>query len=250
MAARGSGTAVVAVALLVGATALLARSGGAPPGNPVGLRLPAPVVDPPSPASAEPARVVFSGGCFWGVQAVFQHVEGVLSATSGYAGGTAATASYGIVSTGRTGHAESVLVAYDPSRVSFGQLLQVFFSVAHDPTQLDRQGPDHGPQYRSAIWTTTERQRRTAQAYVDQLTEAGAFERPIVTELNPLEGFWPAEEYHQDYLVKHPHQPYIVINDLPKLEDLRETFPDLWREDPVGWSADAGVAQGSGAGVR
>lgn len=243
----GIRSAVAVVGVLAGAAVLLAR-GAMPAGGGAGTRLPAPVVDPVDTAARE--TVVLSGGCFWGVQAVFQHVDGVLSATSGYAGGSANTATYEVVSTGTTGHAESVLVEYDPSEVSFGQLLQVFFSVAHDPTQLDRQGPDHGPQYRSAIWTTTEEQRRTARAYMDQLTEAGTFHRPIVTELNPLEGFWPAEDYHQDYLLHHPSQPYIVINDLPKLENLQRTFPDLWREDPVGWSRDATVTPSSTASGR
>ena len=177
--------------------------------------------------------MVFSGGCFWGVQAVFEHVKGVLNATAGYAGGGASTATYEQVSTGRTGHAESVRVVYEPSQVSFGQLLQVFFFVVHDPTELNRQGPDHGPQYRSAIWYTTPEQARAARAYIDQLTAAKAFARPIVTQVNAFEGFSPSETYHQDYLIHHPHQLYIVINDLPKVAYLDRDFPSLWREQPV-----------------
>lgn len=203
-----------------------ARSGG--------VQLPAPAVDP-SPAQSGPQVIVFSGGCFWGVQAVFQHVKGVLSATAGYTGGDAATATYPQVSTGRTGHAESVRVAYDPTRVSFGRLLQIFFSVVHDPTELNRQGPDDGTQYRSAIWTTTPQQTRTANAYISQLTQARSFPRPIVTQVRALHGFYRAETYHQDYLIHHPDQAYIVINDIPKVNALRREFPSLWRGTPAPW---------------
>ena len=181
-------------------------------------------------ASSSRATAVFAGGCFWGTQAVFEHVRGVVRVTAGYAGGAAARASYDDVSTGSTGHAESVQVEYDPSLVSYGDLLRVFFAVAHDPTQLNRQGPDVGPQYRSAIFYTTEEQQRTARAYIAQLERAKVFSKPIVTEVAPLAGFYPAEAYHQDYLVRHPDAPYIVINDLPKLEHLKKALPELYRE--------------------
>ncbi|MGE5091010.1 MAG: peptide-methionine (S)-S-oxide reductase MsrA [Bacillota bacterium] len=184
----------------------------------------------PGLASGGPEEVaVFSGGCFWGVEAVFEHVKGVKHAESGYAGGVAATANYEAVSTGDTGHAESVRVVFDPSEVSYAQLLQVFFSVAHDPTQLNYQGPDHGPQYRSAIWYTSEAQKRTAEAYIAQLTRAHTFRKPIVTEVKPLSGFYLAEAYHQDYATRHPDAPYIVYNDAPKVEHLKKDLPALYR---------------------
>ena len=183
--------------------------------------------------------VVFSGGCFWGVQAVFAHIRGVESATSGYAGGERRTAEYQIVSTGRTGHAESVQVVFDPSQVSFDQLLDVFFKVVHDPTQRNRQGPDVGTQYRSAIWFTSRVQEREARHAISVLTREHYFSRPIVTEVAPLDGFFPAEDYHQDYYFAHPNQPYIVINDRPKVAQLHHDFPDLWRDDAVRWHAAA-----------
>lgn len=166
---------------------------------------------------------VLAGGCFWGVEAVFEHVKGVISVESGYAGGAAATAQYESVGTGRTGHAESVRVTFDPSQVSYGQLLKVFFSVAHDPTEVDRQGPDVGTQYRSAIFYANAEQKRIAEAYIEQLNKSKTFSRPIATQLTRLEAFYEAEDYHQDYLAHHPDQPYIVINDLPKVENLRKT---------------------------
>jgi peptide-methionine (S)-S-oxide reductase len=171
---------------------------------------------------------VFAGGCFWGVEGVFRHVKGVSSAVSGYAGGTTKNPDYDMVSTGTTGHAESVQVVYDPSQVSYGQLLQVFFSVAHDPTQLNRQGPDHGTQYRSAIFTTNTEQKRVATAYVAQLDRAKAFPRPIVTEIVALPTFYPAEAYHQNFLALNPTYPYIVYNDLPKIANLKTEFPTLY----------------------
>lgn len=192
------------------------------------VALPAPALDQAS--AAGDAVAVFAGGCFWGVQAVFEHIKGVQSATSGYAGGTARSPSYEDVSSGTTGHAESVRVVYDPKVVTYGDLLQVFFSVAHDPTQLNRQGPDVGPNYRSAIFYVSEEQRRLAQAYIDQLTKAKVFPRPIVTQVAPLRGFYPAEAYHQDYALHHPDNPYIVINDAPKVANLRKQFPALYRE--------------------
>jgi peptide-methionine (S)-S-oxide reductase len=176
---------------------------------------------------------VLAGGCFWGMQAVFEHVKGVTRVTAGYAGGSANTATYEQVSTGSTGHAESVQITYDPSQISYGQLLKVFFAVAHDPTERNRQGPDVGTQYRSAIFYTSDEQRRIARGYIDQLTQAKLFPRPIVTEVVALHGFYPAEAYHQDYAVKHPDEPYIVINDLPKVERLRRQMVDLYRESPV-----------------
>jgi peptide-methionine (S)-S-oxide reductase len=173
---------------------------------------------------------VFAGGCFWGVEAVFEHMVGVTSAVVGYAGGSGESPTYQQVSSGRTGHAEAVRVVYDPSQVTYAQLLHVFFAVAHDPTQLNRQGPDVGTQYRSAIFYGSAAEKREAEAYVAQLTRGGAFARPIVTQIVPLDEFHEAEQYHQDYLVRHPNQPYIVINDAPKLEHLRTKFPSLYRK--------------------
>ncbi|MBP0581406.1 peptide-methionine (S)-S-oxide reductase MsrA [Labrys sp. LIt4] len=194
-------------------------------------RVAAPGLDSRSTAGTDTA--VLAGGCFWGVQGVFQHVKGVTSAVSGYAGGTADTASYETVSTGSTGHAEAVRIRFDPRQISYGQILQIYFSVAHDPTQLNRQGPDSGTQYRSQIFTTSAEQARIAAAYVSQLNGAHSFARPIVTRIAPLQGFFPAEAYHQDYLTRHPTQPYIVINDLPKVTALRQLFPAAYRSDPV-----------------
>jgi len=189
--------------------------------------------DARAPGGAAPQTVVLAGGCFWGVQAVFQHVKGVSQALSGYAGGSRDTAQYEAVSTGRTGHAESVAVTFDPAVVSFGTILRVFFSVAHNPTEKDRQGPDVGPQYRSAIFVKDAEQRRIAERYVAQLDKAGTFRRPIVTEINDLHGFYPAEAYHQDYVTTHPNNPYIAYNDLPKLASLKQLFPELYDLDPV-----------------
>ena len=181
------------------------------------------------PAPAGTAQTaVFAGGCFWGIEAVFEHMKGVKEAVSGYAGGSADTAKYDIVSLGTSGHAESVKVTYDPSQVSYAQLLQVFFSVAHDPTELNRQGPDAGTQYRSAIFYANDEQKRAAESYIKQLEAAKTFRRPIVTQVVPLKAFYPAEAYHQNYLVNHPTQPYIVFNDLPKLEGLKRQFPALY----------------------
>ena len=181
-----------------------------------------------SAASAQTQTAVFAGGCFWGVEAVFEHVRGVQEAVSGYAGGKVVNPSYIRVSTGTTGHAESVKVTYDPAQVSYRQLLEVFFAVAHDPTQLNRQGPDHGTQYRSAIFYANEEQQRDARSYIAELESKRAFSRAIVTKVEPLQAFYPAEAYHQHYLDQHPDQPYIVINDLPKLEVLRRSFPNLF----------------------
>ncbi len=220
------GLAIVAGTVLVlgnRATAGSARSGA----------LPTPVVDDAlAPAKGE-VTTVFAGGCFWGIQAVFEHVKGVKSAISGYAGGKVASPSYEEVSSGTTGHAESVRVTYDPSQVTYGQLLRVFFSVAHDPTELNRQGPDVGTQYRSAIFYTSESQERIAKAYIDQLTKAKAFDKPIVTQVAPLNAFNVAEDYHQDYARLHPYQPYIVINDAPKVKNLHRDLAALYVEPGV-----------------
>lgn len=193
------------------------------------VSLPTPAVDVPVAQAKSPQTAVFAGGCFWGVEAVFRHVKGVSSAVSGYAGGAVKSPGYALVSTGTTGHAESVKVTYDPSQVSYGQLLKVFFSVAHDPTQLNRQGPDSGTQYRSAIFTMNDEQARVARAYIAQLDGAKVFGSPIVTQVVPLPAFYDAEAYHQNYAALHPHEPYIAFNDLPKVDHLREQFPDLYR---------------------
>jgi peptide-methionine (S)-S-oxide reductase len=195
------------------------------------VALPSPTVDSAPPAGKAALKtVVFAGGCFWGVQAVFQHVLGVADATSGYSGGEASTAKYELVSTGDTGHAESVKVTFDPARISFGQLLKVFFSVAHDPTELNHQGPDDGTQYRSVVFFTDADQKRIAEAYVKQLDQARVFRGRIVTQIVPLRAFYPAEGYHQNYATLHPDNPYIVINDAPKVAHLRKLFPQLYKE--------------------
>jgi peptide-methionine (S)-S-oxide reductase len=193
--------------------------------------IPAPAVDA---APAEGTQtVVLAGGCFWGVQAVFQHTKGVIQAVSGYSGGAKDAADYQTVSGGRTGHAESVEVKFDPRQISYGKILQIYFSVAHDPTQLNRQGPDVGTQYRSEIFYTTPEQQQVSEAYVEQLNKAAVFKHTIVTQIAPLAGFYPAEAYHQDYATLHPNQPYIYFNDLPKVENLKGLFAELYREKPV-----------------
>jgi len=189
------------------------------------VSLPDPAVD--LPAARAPQTAVLAGGCFWGVEAVFERLNGVSDAVSGFAGGAAGTAHYEIVSSGTTGHAESVKVTYDPAKVSYGQLLKVFFAVAHDPTELNRQGPDEGTQYRSAIFYASPDEKRVAEAYIRQLNEAKVFRRPIVTALTPLTGFYPAEEYHQNFIERNPDYPYVVYNDLPKLRQLKAQFPAL-----------------------
>ena len=190
--------------------------------------IPGPTVDAALGAGKTQQTTVVAGGCFWGVQAVFQHVKGVIDATSGYSGGAANTAEYELVSTGDTGHAESVKISYDPSQITYGELLRVFFSVAHDPTQMNRQGPDSGTQYRSVIFYNNEEQKRIAEAYIAQLDKAKVFPRPIVTQVVPLKAFYPAEAYHQDYAAQHPNNPYIVFNDAPKVVHLHQEFPDLY----------------------
>lgn len=190
--------------------------------------VPAPAMDEPAQSGAASETAVLSGGCFWGVQAVFQHIKGVHRVVSGYSGGAKDTASYEKVSTGRTGHAESVEVTFDPRLVSYGTILQVYFSVAHNPTELNRQGPDSGTQYRSAIFAATDMQKQVAEAYVAQLDKTGVFAHPIVTKISPLTTFYPAEDYHQDYATRHPENPYIAYNDLPKVDNLSRLFPALY----------------------
>ena len=193
--------------------------------------IPAPTADTQPAGSLQTA--VIAGGCFWGVQGVFQHTAGVVNAVSGYAGGNKSTADYRLVSTGSTGHAEAVEIKYDPNKISYGKILQIFFSVAHDPTQLNRQGPDSGTQYRSAIFTTSDEQKKVAEAYIAQLNAAKVYRKPIVTTIGPLEAFYPAEAYHQDYLTLHPNQPYIAFNDLPKVEHLKKIFAENYIEKPT-----------------
>jgi peptide-methionine (S)-S-oxide reductase len=193
--------------------------------------IPAPATDVTPASSLQTA--VLAGGCFWGVQGVFQHTSGVVNAVSGYAGGTKATADYNLVSMGSTGHAEVVEVKYDPQKISYGKILQIFFSVVHDPTQLNRQGPDTGTQYRSAIFTTSDEQKKVAEAYIAQLNAAKVFKKPIVTKIGPLEAFYAAEAYHQDYLTLHPNQPYIAFNDIPKVNNLKKIFSENYIEKPT-----------------
>jgi peptide-methionine (S)-S-oxide reductase len=190
--------------------------------------VPSPVVDAAINARKGEQTAIVAGGCFWGIQAVFQHVKGVINATSGYSGGAVNTAQYEMVSTGDTGHAESVKITYDPSRITYGQLLRIFFSVAHDPTELNRQGPDSGTQYRSVIFYSNDEQKRIAEAYITQLDKSQVFPRAIVTQLVPLKAFYPAEAYHQDYAANHPNNPYIVYNDAPKVAHLHQEFPELY----------------------
>ena len=218
--ARRSTLALALVALLGACGVAGARS------KPV--TLPDPKVDAPLAAGKDQVAV-FAGGCFWGIEAVFEHVKGVKTAVSGYAGGSAMTAKYDLIGTGQTGHAEAVRVVYDPAVVSYGQLLKVYFSVAHNPTQLNRQAPDVGPQYRSEIFATTPAQQTLAKAYIGQLSAAKAFSAQIVTKVGPLKAFYPAEAYHQDYLRLHPDEPYIVYNDAPKLVHLKQFFPKLYK---------------------
>ncbi len=194
--------------------------------------VPAPLVDEPV-GQALTEVAVLAGGCFWGVQGVYQHVAGVRQAVSGYAGGSQATADYERVSGGATGHAESVQITFDPRQITYGKLLQIYFSVTHDPTELNRQGPDVGTQYRSAIFPTTAEQSRVAIAYIDQLQQAAVFKAPIVTRIEPDQTFYPAEAYHQDFLTRNPSYPYIVVNDLPKIESLKRIQPEVYRADPV-----------------
>ena len=226
---RNASPAIVVMALLVvSGLAGWSRSASAEGARP----LPLPTVDLP-PGQTTSATLVLAGGCFWGVQGVYQHVTGVTSAVSGYAGGEKKTAEYDTVSGGRSGHAESVAITYDPRQISYGRLLQIFFSVVHDPTQLNRQGPDTGPQYRSAIFPATDEQAEVAKAYIAQLDQAHAFKKPIVTKIEADRAFYPAEAYHQDYLTRNPTAPYIAYNDLPKIDDLKRISPDVYRAVPI-----------------
>ncbi len=219
-------------ALVVGA-ALMAFAFATPRSTAEEAHLvPPPAVDEPAGRTA-PEVAVVAGGCFWGVQGVFQHVKGVVSAVSGYDGGAKETAHYDMTSRGDTGHAESVRITFDPKTVSYGRILQIYFSVAHDPTELNRQGPDEGTQYRSAIFPMNDGQARVAKAYIAQLNQAHAFGAPIVTTIEENRTFYPAEAYHQDFLVQNPTYPYIVFNDLPKIENLKRLFPEAYRADPV-----------------
>lgn len=197
-----------------------------------GLALPAPAVDE-AQQSAGKETAVFAGGCFWGVQGVFQRVEGVANAVSGYAGGARETAHYEMVGNGNTGHAEAVRITFDPAKITYGKLLQIYFSVAHDPTELNRQGPDIGPQYRSAVFPTSAEQARIVRAYIDQLNKARIHEAAIVTTIEPDKAFYPAEDGHQDFLTNNPTHPYIVHNDLPKIDNLKRLFPASFRAEPV-----------------
>jgi peptide-methionine (S)-S-oxide reductase len=216
--------------------AVLLAAGGAIAAAPSiaqeGIAIPAPALDEPA-ARTGSETAVLAGGCFWGVQGVFQHVAGVQNAVSGYAGGDEGTAHYRVVGSGMTGHAESVEITFDPNEISYGRILQIYFSVAHDPTQLNRQGPDTGTQYRSAIFPQDAEQAKIAEDYIGQLDKAGVFDAGIVTTVEPGHAFYPAEDYHQDYLTLNPTSPYIVYNDLPKIENLKRLFPELYRDDPV-----------------
>jgi peptide-methionine (S)-S-oxide reductase len=222
----GTGAALALAVALLQPTAQNAAADDAP------RVVAAATVDNPKVAGA-PQTAVFAGGCFWGMQGVFQHVKGVTQVVSGYAGGTAETANYHDVSSETTGHAEAVRITFDPKVVSYGELLRIYFAVAHDPTQLNRQGPDTGPSYRSAIFPTNEQQAKIARAYIGQLTRTAAFAKPIVTRIEPYKGFYAAEGYHQDFMLNHPTHGYIVVNDLPKLANLKRLFPAMYRAEPV-----------------
>jgi peptide-methionine (S)-S-oxide reductase len=233
--ARALRAAASSALLLAGMLAIHACAPAAEPATMV----PAPVLDEPAAATSARETAVLAGGCFWGVQGVFQHVKGVIGATSGYAGGAADTATYDQVGSGTTGHAESVQVTYDPQQISYGRLLQIYFSVAHDPTQVDRQGPDTGTQYRSALFPRDPLQQKIAAAYVAQLDRFGVFGAPVATRIEMGKAFYPAEAYHQDFLARNPGYAYIVVNDLPKIEHLQRLFPQRYRAQPVLVAAQA-----------
>lgn len=221
------GKITVLIAILILAAAVVGHRANAAEGA---VALPDPAVDAPLASKSDKQTAVIAGGCFWGIQAVFQHVKGIKDATSGYSGGSLASPGYEEVSTGSTGHAESVKITFDPSQITYGQLLKVFFSVAHDPTQLNRQGPDTGSQYRSVIFYANEEQQHIAEAYISQLEQAKSFPTRIVTQVVPLKAFYTAEGYHQNYATLHPDNPYIAVNDAPKVEHLRKQLPDLYRK--------------------
>jgi peptide-methionine (S)-S-oxide reductase len=228
---RARGVLFTTIGVLMFVLAILAFRGGTASAESAHT-LPAPAVDLPAVSEGR-SVVVLAGGCFWGVQGVYQHVKGVLSAVSGYTGGQKNTAVYETVGTGLTGHAESVQITYDPKQITFGKLLQLYFSVVHDPTELNRQGPDEGTQYRSTIFAGTQEQANVARAYIVQLNGAHVFKKPIVTTIETGKTFYPAEAYHQDFLTLNPQYPYIVVNDLPKIADLKRLFPDVYRAQPV-----------------
>src|SRR3954464_1244539 len=223
----------IAAALTLAACGMACRVGA----DAINKVIPASAVDTPAAEATGLQTAVLAGGCFWGLQGMFEHVQGVTKVVAGYSGGTKETAHYEMVGTERTGHAESVEITFDPKKISYGQLLRLFFSVAHDPTELDRQGPDRGPSYRSEIFFTSPSQERIARAYVQQLTKAKVFSSPIVTKIEPLKAFYAAEDYHQDYLIHHPSQPYIVFNDKPKIEALKQVYPQMYRPTPVALTA-------------
>ena len=220
---------LTAAALVLAACGMACRVGA----DAINKVIPAPAVDTPAAEASGLQTAVLAGGCFWGLQGMFEHAQGVTKVVAGYSGGAKATAHYEMVGTERTGHAESVEITFDPKRISYGQLLRLYFAVAHDPTELDRQGPDSGPSYRSEIFFQNPTQERIARAYVAQLTSAKVFSGPIVTKIEPVKGFYPAEDYHQDFLVKNPTHPYIMRNDLPKVEALKKVYPQLYRDAPV-----------------
>jgi peptide-methionine (S)-S-oxide reductase len=224
------GRVLIFAALLAGAGLALR---GLPSAAESARPIPPPLLDEPASPQASSEIAVLAGGCFWGVQGVFQHVQGVTSAVSGYAGGAADTAHYEMVGTSTTGHAEAVRVTFDPRRISYGRILQIYFSVVHDPTELNRQGPDVGTQYRSAIFPANQEEARIAEAYIAQINQGQVFDTPVVTKIEPGRNFYPAEDYHQDFLTLNPRYPYIVINDLPKIENLKRLFPDMYRATPV-----------------
>ncbi len=231
---KTGGLAVLTVVAALAVALAIAHAGSQQtPRAAASATIPGPALDEPAGSNGASETAVLAGGCFWGVQGVFQHVKGVSEAVSGYAGGDASTAQYETVETGNTGHAESVRITYDPNQVSYGQLLHIFFAVAHDPTELNRQGPDSGNQYRSAIFPQNDIQQKVADAYIAQLNQAKVFDAPVVTRTDRDSGFFPAEDYHQDYLNSHPTAAYIAINDMPKLDDLKQQFPELYREQPV-----------------
>ncbi len=221
--------AALAALLVAGVAAFAVSRSAAEEVRPV----PAPAVDENVATAPASETAIVAGGCFWGVQGVFQHVKGVTAAVSGYAGGEASTATYDEVSTGSTGHAESVRITYDPRKITYGRILQIYFSAAHNPTELNRQGPDRGTQYRSTIFPTSDEQARVAQAYKAQLNQAHAYDAALVTTIEPGRAFYPAEEHHQDFLARNPSYPYIAINDIPKVEAVKRLYPDLYRDDPV-----------------
>jgi peptide-methionine (S)-S-oxide reductase len=230
---KARGFAALAVFLGLAVALFAGLDGPWPSRATASATIPGPALDEPAGSSVTSETAILAGGCFWGVQGVYQHVKGVSSAVAGYAGGDASTAHYETVGTGDTGHAESVRISYDPSQVSFGQLLHIFFAVVNDPTELNRQGPDVGTQYRSAIFPQNDVQKRVADAYIAQLNQAKVFDAAIVTRTDRDSGFFPAEDYHQDYLNSNPTAPYIATNDMPKLDGLRQMFPELYREQPV-----------------